>query len=117
MRGPVRRVSLAAAAGRGRVAPPRVAPPPLAERPAPRAAAAPRRFHAPTANGFVPDDFDFAAPAPALGDDGDEAWPAAGDDDAVWTQHWDEEVGSHYYFNSGTGEATWVPPEREAIEE
>ncbi|KAJ1459640.1 hypothetical protein M885DRAFT_510807 [Pelagophyceae sp. CCMP2097] len=25
-----------------------------------------------------------------------------------WTQHWDEEVGSHYYFNSITGEATWV---------
>ena len=27
-----------------------------------------------------------------------------------WTQHWDEEVGSHYYFNSTTGEATWVQP-------
>ena len=30
---------------------------------------------------------------------------------AEWTQHWDEEVGSHYYFNSTTGEATWVAPD------
>ena len=35
------------------------------------------------------------------------------DEDALpeeWTQHWDEEVGSHYYFNSASGEATWVKP-------
>ena len=37
------------------------------------------------------------------------------DDRGEWTQHWDEEVGSHYYFNSSTGEATWVQPELEAI--
>ena len=127
-RGPVRRVSVAAAAGRGRVAPPRVAPPPLAERRPPRAVDA-RRFHAPTANGFVPDDFDGAGggtvrralrdgAAAAEDDDDDrgEEWPSDGDDDrGEWTQHWDEEVGSHYYFNSSTGEATWVQPELEAI--
>jgi len=27
-----------------------------------------------------------------------------------WTQHWDEEVGSHYFFNAATGEVTWVKP-------
>ena len=119
-------MSVAAAAGRGRVAP-RVAPPPLAER-RPRAPSA-RRFHAPTANGFVPDDFDGAGGgtarralrdgAAAADDDDDdrgEEWPSDGDDDrGEWTQHWDEEVGSHYYFNSSTGEATWVQPELEAI--
>ena len=49
-------------------------------------------------------------------DDRGEEWPSDGDDDlGEWTQHWDEEVGSHYYFNSSTGEATWVQPELEAI--
>ena len=87
-----------------------------------------RRFHAPTANGFVPDDFYGAGGgtarralrdgAAAADDDDDrgEEWPSDGDDDrGEWTQHWDEEVGSHYYFNSSTGEATWVQPELEAI--
>mmetsp|Transcript_13737 Transcript_13737/g.40561 ORF Transcript_13737/g.40561 Transcript_13737/m.40561 type:complete len:425 (+) Transcript_13737:210-1484(+) len=63
---------------------------------------------------------DEDAPMPPAADDDDddrgEEWPSDGDDDrGEWTQHWDEEVGSHYYFNSSTGEATWVQPELEAI--
>lgn len=32
-----------------------------------------------------------------------------GPSNSEWTQHWDEEVGSHYYFNSTTGMNGTVP--------
>ena len=35
------------------------------------------------------------------------------DDDAeyAWEQLWDDEVGSYYYYNRRTGEASWIPPD------
>ena len=27
-----------------------------------------------------------------------------------WQEYWDEEVGASYYYNTMTGEASWVPP-------
>eukprot|EP01052_Picozoa_sp_SAG31_P038347 SAG31_NODE_5106_length_2740_cov_6.966538_3_plen_300_part_00 len=29
---------------------------------------------------------------------------------AGWTSHWDDEYSRFYFFNSGSGESTWVPP-------
>jgi hypothetical protein len=44
--------------------------------------------------------------------------PGAGTEDAAeessgggWIQMWDEEVLSNYYYNSITGEASWIRPE------
>ena len=31
-----------------------------------------------------------------------------------WIEYWDDEVGASYYFNSITGEASWVNPEEES---
>jgi hypothetical protein len=32
-----------------------------------------------------------------------------------WEEHYDESMGSHYYLNAETGEATWVRPEANAV--
>ncbi len=29
----------------------------------------------------------------------------------TWTAYWDDQAGAIYYYNTITGEATWIPPE------
>ena len=91
------------------------APEPRGPRSAVDSASECKRHASPLARGPVRR-VSVAAAADDDDDDRGEEWPSDGDDDrGEWTQHWDEEVGSHYYFNSSTGEATWVQPELEAI--
>jgi hypothetical protein len=53
-----------------------------------------------------PPDAEHAAAAADDGVGGGDAQES----ESEWSQHWDDEVESYYYFNHTTGEASWVRP-------